>query len=78
MNEGERCPFCFDGRIVRTLGPGRTVPDVLGSFEVPDTFPLFTCDKCGEIVVTIAEAKALADIKATARRLALMTEKAWR
>jgi len=62
--DGDFCPCCFDGHLVRTLGTGRTVDDIRGPFEVPASFPLLKCDRCGDITQSLEEARKLADLKA--------------
>jgi hypothetical protein len=71
MNERDLCANCFEGHLVRTIGPGRTVPDVRGPFEVPESFELLTCDQCGEIWLDLTQAKALGALKSGVRRPAV-------
>ena|SRR5579859_7961303 len=54
-----RCPEC-GGLVVPRRAAGRTMPyRNLAALEVPDSFPLPTCVKCGEEYLSAAETDAL-------------------
>jgi hypothetical protein len=66
MKELDLCPACFEGKLVLRTGPGRTVPDPRGPFEVPASFALLQCNHCGEIWLDAEQAEALASLKTRA------------
>jgi hypothetical protein len=67
----ELCSNCFEGHVLSTIGPNRTIPDVDGTYTVPGWFDVPRCDRCGTIWLSASQADLLAELKSAPDRHAM-------